>query len=167
MLADEIDELAQKIRIKLWRISQKEHIFCPRAYINRVAHNEAIDMVRKYKSTLPLPTDEDGEFYQGNLLVTHIEGMLDPARSLEQQEEIIDRVTRAIEDVLLLPLCQRYALICTIKNQIEDILPLPDASTKLGVDIETINWPSEKEAVQRLRASLSVARKKLRSLKDH
>jgi DNA-directed RNA polymerase specialized sigma24 family protein len=126
LLGDEIDDLAQTTRIKYWLISQKEQIACPKAYIRSIIHNESVNMVRQHKPALPLPKDEDGELYQGNVMVAVGEGMQD---------------------------------------QLEDILPLVEAFMDHGMDIEAINWPMEKDEMQRLRASLSIARKKLRSRK--
>src|SRR5947199_6526549 len=71
----EIQELAQRSRIKLWRALQKRHITHLKPYIRLIVRSESIDMVRSYKPYLPLPIDEDGELYQGNVLVTPSEGM--------------------------------------------------------------------------------------------
>jgi DNA-directed RNA polymerase specialized sigma24 family protein len=164
MLSDEIDELAQKIRIKLWQASQKKKITSPMSYISCIAHSESVDMVRQRKFVLPLPVYEDGEIYQGNLMISPDEGVQDPAEKLEQEEVVIEWIARVVEGVLALPPCQLHAMVCSLKNQIDDILPLIEALRNRGVDTEEMNWPDGREEMQRLRASLSIARRKLRSL---
>ena len=165
LVEDEIEELAQKIRIKLWMKLQKEPITSPKAYISRIAYTEAVDLVRQYNWLLPLTIDEDGELYHGNLLLTPSEGMQNPADELEHEETFIDFLERAVREVLALPPCQRYALLCSLKDHREDILPLVEALKDQGVDIETTSWPDGKEGMQRFRSSLSIARKKLRPLR--
>lgn len=63
----EIQELAQKSRIKLWKALQQRHITHIEAYIRCIVHSASIDMIRNSKSDLPLPLDEEGELYQGNV----------------------------------------------------------------------------------------------------
>lgn len=167
MLGDEIDELAQKIRIKLWQMVQTKQITSPKAYISCIAFTESVDMVRLHKfSGLPLPVNEDGEIYLGDRMVTPCERMQDPAEKLEQEEVVIEWTKRLVEDVLALPQRQLHAIICILKDQLEDIHPFLDALRNHGVGIEEINWPDGREEVQSIRASLSIARKKLRALKD-
>ncbi len=96
----EIHELAQRSRIKLWRALQKRHITHLKAYIRRIVHSESMDMVRSYKPDLPLSVDEDGELYQGDVLMVSGEGMQDPLYELEQKEMAAEYITQAV-DVLL------------------------------------------------------------------
>ena len=46
-----------------------KHIDHHRAYIRSIVSNELNDLERRPKAPLPLPTDEDGELYIGNVLV--------------------------------------------------------------------------------------------------
>ncbi len=166
ILSDEIDELAQRIRIKLWQISQKKHINFPKAYIGCIAHTESVDIVRRYKSTLALFTREAYEIYQDNSKATPSEGIQDPAEKFEQEEVIREWTTRLVEEICTLPPRQMRAMLCLLKDQMEDFLPLIEALRNYGVDFEEMNWPNEREEAQRLRASLSIARKKLKNSKD-
>ena len=163
-VADEVDELAQHMRIKLWRLSLKENVMNPWGYINRVASTEAVDMVRQHKMTVPLSLTKDGELVQGHLLGTAGDGIQDPAEELEQKERLADCIEFIIDGVLALPPVQQRALVCSLKEKKEELLLLMDALRTHGVDVEAFNWPASKEEVQRLRASLSIARKKMRSL---
>ena len=161
----EIHELAQRSRIKLWRTLQKRHITHINAYIRCIVHSESMDMVRSYKPDLPLPVDEDGELYQGDVIVAPSEGMQDPLYELEQKEMAAEYITQAVDVLRSFPPCQRRAMICSLKDQIDDVLTLTKAFKKFGINIEDISWPSKKKEMQNLGASLSIARKKLRSLK--
>jgi DNA-directed RNA polymerase specialized sigma24 family protein len=165
MLRDEIDELAQRVRFKLWLTLRKKRINNLRAYIRSVVYTEVINMVRQYQAALPLPLDEDGELYQGNIIATPGEGMQDPAYEIEQEEAIDDYMTEAVEAVVKLPPRQQQAMICSLIDKIDDVLPLIDTLRNHAINIEEVNWPEESDELQRLQASLSIARKKLRKMK--
>jgi DNA-directed RNA polymerase specialized sigma24 family protein len=161
----DIDELAQNTRIKLWIASQKKRITCLKAYIRCIVRSQSVNMVREHKPVLPLPTDEDDELYQGNLLIILGEGMQDPLAELEQDEMIAEYITKTVDEVLKLPPRQQLSMICSLKEELDDLLLLVNAFKDRGVDIEIVNCPEEQEEIQRYRASRSVARKKMRSLK--
>jgi DNA-directed RNA polymerase specialized sigma24 family protein len=165
MLHDEIDELSQRVRFKLWLSLRKKRIKNLRAYIRSVVYTEVINMVRQHQSILPLPLGEDGELYQGNIIATPSEGMQDPAYEIEQEEAIEDYTKETVEAVVNLPPRQQQAMICSLIDKIDDVLPLIDALRNHAINIEEVNWPEERDELQRLQASLSIARKKLRSLK--
>lgn len=160
----EIDELAQNSRIKFWLALQKRQITYPKTYLRYIVQSESVNLLRQHKPLLSLPADEDGELYQGDLLIIPSEGMQDPLDELEREEMIADYITKAVDDVLKLPACQQFAMICSLKDQLDDVLLLIEEFKDHQVGIEEINWPEEKEEIQRVRASLSLARKKLRSL---
>ena len=160
----EIHELAQRSRIKLWRALQKRHITHVKAYIRCIVHSESMDMVRSYKPDLPLPVDEDGELYQGDVLMVSGEGMQDPLYELEQKEMAAEYITQAVDVLRSFPPCQRQVMICSLKDQVDDVSTLTKAFKKFEIDIGTVRWPSKKKEVIQLKASLSIAHKKLRSL---
>ena len=165
VLADEIEDLIQKVRIKLWLRLRKQYIDNLRAYIRCIVYTEVIDLVRRYRSMHSLPLDEDGEMYQGSLMFAPSEGMQDPGDEVEQAEELDDYMQGISEAILQLPPRQRYAMICSLKEQLDDVLPIMNTLREQLTEIDAINWPVEKNEIQSLRASLSVARKKLQSLK--
>jgi DNA-directed RNA polymerase specialized sigma24 family protein len=160
----EIYELAQRARIKLWRSLQKRHITHIKAYIKCIIHSESMDMIRRGKSELPLPLDEEGELYQGGVLVVPSEGMRDPLYELEQKEMAAEYITQAVDILRSLPHRQQQAMVCSLKDQLDDVLALTKAFRKFEMNIEAVRWPSERKEVQNLKASLSIARKKLRSV---
>lgn len=159
----EVHELAQRSRIKLWRTLQKRHITHIKAYIRCIVHSESMDMVRSYKPILPLPVDEDGELYQGDVLVAPGEEMQDPLYELEQKEMVAEYITQVVDALSSFPPCQQQVMICSLKDQLDDVLLLTKAFKKFKINIETKRWPSEEKEVKNLKASLSAARKKLRS----
>jgi DNA-directed RNA polymerase specialized sigma24 family protein len=163
-LNDEIDELAQRIRIKFWQIARKKHITVPLAYIRCIAYTEVVDMVRRYRSA-PLSLYEDAEGYHGHTTMVS-EGWQDVAEKLEQEEMTEEAMSMIVDEIFRLPARQLQALLYSLRDQIEDFLPLVEALKDRKMEVGEISWPDEREEVQRLRASLSVARKKLRSLKD-
>src|SRR5712691_4050411 len=52
------DDLAQESLLKLLLTLRRTPITSPTAYIKRVVHSQAIDIVRKHKPDQPLLTDE-------------------------------------------------------------------------------------------------------------
>lgn len=162
----EIDELAQKVRVKIWLSCQKRYITNPKSYIYRTVYTESIDMLRQHKPTTPLPMDEDSELYQGNLLVQAGEEMQDPASMVEEEETLAEYIVKAVDGILALPPCQEQAIICSLKDQVDDIARLIQAFKVRKIDIEAVNWPTERDNKQRLKASLSVSRHKLGFLKQ-
>ena len=165
MLMDEIDELAQHVRIKLWQALQKRRVSSLRTYIQCIVYTEVIDMIRRHRSTISLPLNEEGELDQGDLLYPQGEGMQDPGNEFEQAEELDDCLQDISAAIIQLPPRQQYAMICLLKEQIDHALPIMDALKDRLTDIDAVNWPEEEDEKQRLRASLSIARKKLQSLK--
>src|SRR5579859_5259355 len=124
-----------------------------------------MDMIRRYRPNLPLPVDEDGELYQGDVLMVPGEEMQDPLYELEQKEMAAEYITQVVDALSSFPPCQQQVMICSLKDQLDDVLPLTQAFKKFKINIETRRWPSKKKEVKNLKASLSAARKKLRSLK--
>jgi len=160
----ETDELAQRVRIKLWQALQKGTISNPRAYIRCVVDTVTVDMMRHYKLVLSLVIDEEGESYHGNLLITPGKGMQDPADELVWKEGETEVLKKFIAAIIMLPPRQRYAVVCALKDNFDDIHSLVSAFKDFGIDIEPIQSPTERDDIQRLRASLSISRKKLRPL---
>lgn len=163
---DEVEELAQKALITFWpKLISKEHqIASPKAYLKHIVRSRSIDMLRQRKSmaTSRLLLDQDGELYQGNALIITGDGLCDPAVEFERKELIAE----VVDDVLELPAIQRYAMICELKDEVGDTFPLEEIFVKHGIDIKTINWPEDPIELQKLKSSLSVARKKLRASKS-
>ena len=167
MIDLEIDDLIQNVRIKLWLALKRQHLKYIKAYIKCIVQTEVVDMIRRHKPILPLPVDEDGELYQGRIVGTHMvysEGMQDPSYEFEHEERFNDCVARAAEAICELPARQRYALICSLKDRLDECLQLVTVLKERGQDIEKTEWPENKDDQQTLRASLYISRKKLRSI---
>ena len=160
----EADELAQTIRIKLWASHQKHPITHPGAYIRTIARTTAIDMVRRHRPTVSLFGDADGELCLGDRLAAQNEGFQDPATVIELGEVDTDFLTKLMRAILALPPRQQQAMLYALKDCKEDALPLINALKVYGIDIEAMDWPDEPNEVHLLKASLTVARKKLQWL---
>jgi RNA polymerase sigma factor (sigma-70 family) len=159
-------ELAQMTRIKLWQALQRGYISntnltTVKAYTRTIVRNESVNMLRQHKHTLPLPIDDDGELFCGQLLTTASEGMQDPSYVLEQQERLTESAHNAANAIEALPNRQRTAMLCELKDHIDDILPMLDHFKTGKTEIATVKWPQEKKDVHSFKASLSISRKKL------
>ena len=125
--------------------------------------NASIDMVRRYKPIGQLPLNEHGELDHGQLLFASSEANDDPARQVERQDTLAGYIRAMVDDVLKLPFQQRRAMICELKDQIADLLPIAEAFSERGVDIRTMNWSRDQRELRSQRVSLGIARKKLRA----
>ncbi len=159
----EIDDLAQNIRVKLWLAMKKGEITNVRAYLRSIAYTQAVDIARRHKRVHRLSFDQDGEIYRGIKVGVVNQEADDPADEYERGESLVGCLRKVVDVVLKLPPKQQRAMICDLKDQAADLQPLVEAFAAQGLDIEAIDWPAEKEEVQRLRASLCAARAKLRS----
>jgi len=165
----ETDELTQRVRIKFWHALEDKHIEYPRTYIKRIVHSEFIDLVRRLKPqyTQDLPVDEEGELYQGRMLVSTSAGMADPSVEYEEQFEASSRIEEVVDAVLHLPERQQHAMICDMRDRVDDLDALSKAFKKRKADLETWQWPQEQAEKLLLRASLAYARQKVgMSMKD-
>ena len=163
-VADDIDELAQRIRIKLWLISLKQDITAVRTYIRHIAATVSIDMLREQKPTVALPVNEEGELYQGKLLFAPRQEEQDPAALLVQEESFSEGMELMAGGVLDLPPVQQQAMLYSLKKQIDELLPFLEILQQHGADIEGATMPEEINQQRSHRTSLSVARKKMRAL---
>ena len=159
----ETDELVQRVRIKFWHTLCDKRIDYPRTYIKRIVHSEFIDMVRRLKPqhTLALPVDEEGELYQGDMLIAPGEGMNDPASEYEEQMAVTSRIKELVDAVLQLPERQQRAIICTLRDRVDDIDALAQEFKERKSDLNAWQWPQGHSEKLLLRASLAYARNKI------
>ena len=155
----EIDELVQHVRIKFWRALERRHIRYPHAYIKHIIKSEFVDMSRRQKPFLPLPTDDEWSYNVAGVSV--VRNMPDPTDEVEQQVEAFGCLNETIQAVLGLPPRQQLALICSLRDRVDDLVQLINAFKAYRIDIEGIQWPTEKAEKQLLQASLTPARKTL------
>jgi len=160
----EVTELTQIIRIKLWKAYQKRTINNPRAYIRMIAYTSAVDMVRHHRPTISLLAELNGEPGRCDFEQAQNERLRDPAFEIELGE--IDRslLTKLVEAILALPHRQRDAVLYSLMEHHDEVQSLINVLKDEGIDIATLNCPKEKYEVYLLKASLSVARKKLQWL---
>jgi len=159
----ETDELVQRVRIKFWRALEDKQIDYPKTYLKHIVDTEFIDLVRRLKShsVLDLPVDEEGELYQGNMLIAPSLGMADPAIEYEEKVNASERMQEVVDALLALPARQQHALICDIRDRVDDLEALTKAFNERKANIERWQWPSQHHDKLLLRASLTYARLKV------
>ncbi|MBV9228834.1 MAG: sigma-70 family RNA polymerase sigma factor [Chloroflexi bacterium] len=165
----ETDELIQRVRIKFWNVLKNRQVEYSKAYIRRIIHSEFVDMLRRKRpmQSLPLPIDEEGELYQGAMLITPGQGMSDPEYEYEEEVELTICMDEMVDAVLQLPARQQQAMVCSLRDRVDDLTRLEDAFDTRQVDMSMLQWPTKKAEKQILQASLSAARTHLvKSLKD-
>lgn len=164
-LEEESKDVYQEVLLALWLklTPRRGEIISPKAYVYQVVHSHWIDAARQRqrRPTFPL-LEEDGEPSQEVARFFPGEGMGDPALEYERKE-LIEEV---IYDVTQLPPIQMKAMVCMLRDEIENTFPLTEAFAKYGIDIRSIVWPDDGHERQSWLSSLSVARKKLRTLKE-
>jgi DNA-directed RNA polymerase specialized sigma24 family protein len=159
-IEDEIDEISQKTRIKLWRELEKGPINNPKAYINSIVYTEVVDIVRRYRQTSPFPVNDDEEFSQRITLVG--QQSQNPSEILEEEEGATEAALWAGHAIRNLPSRQQYAVLWGLKKQMDDALPVIAILHAYNVDVDQIDIVQKTEEKQRLNVLLSLARKKLR-----
>jgi DNA-directed RNA polymerase specialized sigma24 family protein len=165
LLADEREDLAQRVRIKLWQTLQTRHVLNLKAYIRCMVFTEVIDLLRRRRAPLLLPLEDAAESCWQDVSAAALKDTDDPASQIEQEEALADLSKQVATALLHLPPRQFQAMICALKDRLDDVLPLLDALQKSGVKIDEIDWPQANHEVKNWQASLSIARKKLRPLK--
>ena len=154
----EIDEIVQTVRIKFWLALQKKEIEHHKAYLRSIVSNVFSDLGRRRKAPLPLPTDEDGELYMGNILVNESKELADPAIAFEKDEVMDNLMDLTAQVVVDLPPRMQLAMINHLKDQVDNLILLTEAFEKYKVTIKSTKWPDDVTDSKRLKASLSPAR---------
>ena len=161
----DLNELTQTMRIRLWKACQKQVIDNPRAYIRKIASTAAVDLVRHHKPSVYLSAALNGEPGPDNSRLAQTGILLqDPAHEIELEEIESTLLSKLVEPILGLPPRQKQAMLCSLKEHQNDVPALIQALKDKGIDFETLYWPEEEHEKRLLKASLSVARKKLRGL---
>jgi len=155
----ERDEFAQRVRINLWHALQGKNIRNIKGYARSIVHNELVNFLRGREPPLPLPTTEDGELLDGNILVTPCEGMADPASEVEQQEAVAQRASEAAAAISTLPPRQKAAITASLHEHLDNLILVVDSFRQFDINIEAARWPEEEDEKRLLKASLSAARR--------
>lgn len=159
----DLEDLAQQARIKLWIALEEREITNLKVYIRRIVQSEVVDMIRRRHDTLPLLLNEEGELSRSSSLTSTSEDFQDPASLVERAETIHDYLEMTAAMVCTLPPCQKYVMLCTLKDHVDDLLLLKMVFREQHLEIKDVHWPQETVQCGRLRASLWVSRKKLRA----
>lgn len=151
----------QSARIKLFKALPGKEIDNFGGYLRQTVHNEYVSFLRRQKSLLPLTTNDDGEPYQGRVLISLSEGMRDPQMEVEHEMAVHKLLDNLVDAILELPVMQKLAMVCFLLERMDDPALLIAAFKKRRLDIEHFRWPEDKDARQRLKASYYYARTKI------
>lgn len=157
----EREEITQRVNTKLARTLPGKEIQNERAYLQRAVRNESISFRRQRQQLYPLPATGDGELYQGRVIISLSQGMSDPEVEFEEQAAFTELLEQVVIAILELPPVQKKAIICSLRDRIDDPDLLTEAFKKHGVDITGICWPADKVEKQRLQASCHHARQRI------
>ncbi|TMD76042.1 MAG: sigma-70 family RNA polymerase sigma factor, partial [Chloroflexi bacterium] len=128
----ELDEIIQRVRIKLWQALEKRDIRYPYAYIKLIIQSEFIDMKRRQKPYLSVSIDEGLTHAEVEIATRH---MADPAETVAQQMDASTCLKEMIQAVLALPPRQQNAMICSLKERVDDLRQLIEAFKVYKMDI--------------------------------
>ncbi|HEY6541974.1 MAG TPA: hypothetical protein VIZ18_13610 [Ktedonobacteraceae bacterium] len=157
----EVDEMAQRVRIKFWQALAVKRIEYPKAYLKRMVCNEFNDLSRKRQQPLPLFTDDDGEWFLGDSEVLEKAWEIDPADEFEESESLDELMDSAVGALARLAPRQQQAMICELNEKIDTTLQLIQALSKHCMEVKTVEWPENEADKTLLKASLSPARHKM------
>jgi DNA-directed RNA polymerase specialized sigma24 family protein len=156
------EDVAQEVSLKLWLISQRQVIGSPKTYAMKVLRTVKVDMLRKYRPNLyqSLPTDEEDEILEGHLMIMADVEQENPEVIVEQEEAFGELMAIVLGVVCELRPRQQQATVCTLKDRIDNLIPLVDALREKNIETD-LEWPAEKTDKQRLYASYAPVRRKL------
>ncbi len=90
----DIDDVVQRIRIKLWLALRRRHVYNVRAYVSCIIHTEYIDMLRRGKHA-PL-------FFEIDEAESHQETQ-NPLEEIESKEIAVTYMISILDDILGCP----------------------------------------------------------------
>lgn len=157
----EVDETAQRVRIKFWQALVTKRIEYPKAYLRKMVSNEFHDLSRRREQPLPLLTDDDGEWYLGDMEELEKAWEMDPADEFEESEALDDLMDSTVSALAKLAPRQQQVMICNLYEKIDTTLQLIEAMHKHCVDVQSVEWPEGEADKALLKASLSPARQKM------
>ena len=157
----EVDEMAQRVRIKFWQALVTKHIEYPKAYLSAIVWNEFHDLSRKPRQPLQLLTNDDGEWCAGDGKELDRAWEMDPADRFEESEKLDELMDSTADALAKLAPRQQQAMICDLYEKIDTTLQLIEALRKHCVDVKTVEWPEKEADKTLLKASLSPARHKM------
>ncbi len=157
------DDLAQDMLFKLWRVLLDHAIESPGAYIRRAVHNEKVGLVRKHRPYQYLVRDEEGEIWQGDVMVAPGEAFKSPEEAYIEKETLRDRLNALIDVVndRLHPR-QKLAATCAMQDLARDVPDMRETLREREMDGE--GWPEDEYERHLLQSSFSPVRRKLKRL---
>ena len=161
--ASDCDDLAQEVRISLWRILARQEIIRPVAYIRRAIYNALVDLYRKEKPYQFLSTDDDGELDKGIPMVGVSKEFNNPEQIVEEEETAVEFLSLFVYALALLHTRQRHISVCRVLERVDNVDELKMFLAQSGLD-PNVEMPIAKDDRQLLQASYSAARRNLASV---
>lgn len=156
----DVDDLAQRSRIKLWQALQKKNIENPRAYLRTIVRNEIVNLVRQFRDHLPLRTDIDGELSADFMLETSNEELDSPEYIIEQKEVVADLLSDLAKAISKLHKRQQQVTFCTVKDRVDDLHQFVEVCKEYGLNTG-LEWPAEDDERHLLQASFGAAKRNI------
>jgi RNA polymerase sigma factor (sigma-70 family) len=160
----DISEIEQQVRIKFWNALRSRHIVHLKSYIRQIVQNEIIDMIRRWKPTLPLQINDDGELYMGDVAYAVNEELANPEVAFIDEESFEELLERTATAIAILPPRQQKVLICRVRDTFGNHRSVIKAFARHSINIEMCCWPENESESKLLKASHSVARKKMKQI---
>ncbi|HET8842041.1 MAG TPA: hypothetical protein VFN35_11275 [Ktedonobacteraceae bacterium] len=160
----QIEELVQQVRIKFWQALEKQSIVYYKAYIRQIIFHEIANLWRQRRPESPLALDTEGEPFHAYNPLKPCESLLDPADIVSQRETAQELLYWTANHMARLPHIQRHAMICELKEKVDDLSELMRVFQRNHLAADTACWPEFKKAKHNLKASVSPARKTLKRL---
>lgn len=157
----DLDDLTQQVRIKLWMALRRRHIEHHRAYIRAIVQNEFNDIPRKPKQPLPLLTDDDGELFMGDLVITEGSRAVNPEEAFIELEGFREMLDFLISCIAEMPPRQRRVLACSVYESFGERLDVIETFRRYSLDCNVYLWPEDEDDKKLLQASHAVARRNL------
>lgn len=159
---EQIEELVQRVRIKFWQALEKQSISYYKAYIRQIIFHEIANLWRQHRPESSLALDAEGEPYYTYSPLKYCESLQDPAEIVNQQESAQELLHWTAIQMARLPHVQRHAMICELKEKVDDLSELMRVFQRNHLTVDVFHWPEFKQAKHNLKASVSPARKTLK-----
>jgi DNA-directed RNA polymerase specialized sigma24 family protein len=165
----DLDDIAQRVRIHFWLKLRREKIAHPKAYLQRMIDHAFIDVARSQKRrglVLPLLLPSNSEHKEEVLPDLCDMTMPDPETDFVQREAACTCAIQSARAIEHLPPRQKLAMECSLCERLDDPAQFSPLFRVCHVNIENAQWPTTEPDKHRLKASLSAARRTIARAMD-
>jgi DNA-directed RNA polymerase specialized sigma24 family protein len=169
MAEQNLDDIAQNVRIRFWQRLCVEKIEHPKAYLQRMIDHAFIDFARSQKRggqaillSVPSSSEQKEEAIPDICDMT----MPDPETDVVQREAACTRAIQSARAIEHLPPRQKLAMECSLCERLDDPAQFGPLFRACHVNVENAQWPAAEQDKRRLKASLSAARRTIAHTMD-